>query len=92
MNLGKILKNRIMSSEEKKYNLTLSPTEVKHKLLKRIGNSQFRSVCPCCNEGVLLFKRDYETLNLKKEDNCISCGRRFLYTDIEETVILTYKK
>jgi uncharacterized protein (DUF983 family) len=82
----------MITPEEIKHNLSLPPIEVKHKKLNRIGNSQFRSVCPCCNEGVLLFKRDYETLNLKKEDNCISCGRRFLYTDIEETVILTYKK
>ena len=76
--------------KEIKKNLTMPPLEVKHKELRRIGDSMFRSECPICNTGVLLFQRDSETLKLKKNDNCVGCGRRFIYIDIIEEFALTY--
>ena len=56
---------------------------VKHKELERAGNSIYRSVCPVCKKGVLPVRRDINTFELLKEDNCFLCGQPFEYTDLE---------
>jgi hypothetical protein len=76
------------------FNSTLPPIKVKHQSLERVDESIFRSKCPSCKDGRLLMKRaSLKCLYLSKEDMCISCGRRFIYTDIEENkMIPVYKK
>jgi uncharacterized protein with PIN domain len=59
--------------------------EVKLADLPKISeNSIFRSKCPKCKDGILLVRREPDTLKLSAYDNCISCGQIFFYTDIEE--------
>jgi len=41
-----------------------------------------RRICPICEDGVLLGRRDNETLEMLKTDNCILCGQRFVYKDL----------
>ena len=41
-----------------------------------------RRLCPVCEEGVLLGRRDDETLEMLKTDNCILCGQSFVYNDL----------
>jgi hypothetical protein len=80
--------------EEIKKNLDLPPIEVRHQDLERTGDSIFRSKCPECDDGVLLMKRKSPNFTLDKNDTCIACGRRFIYTDIAEnsmTIIYTDK-
>jgi len=68
------------------------PVSVPHKLLKRASeDSDFRSICPVCEDGHLMMRRDPSTLKLQKNDNCTQCGTRFIYEDIEEDVVLRYK-
>lgn len=51
--------------------------------LKRADSETiYRSICPDCG-GFLLVGRDRDTFDLQEDDNCISCGRQFRYTDIE---------
>jgi len=58
--------------------------EVKHSALERASTeSLYRSHCPVCEEGVLLVRRDSKTAKLLAEDNCIRCGQRYKYLDIE---------
>lgn len=75
-------------------NLNIAPLEVKHKELKRAEeDSQYKSICPNCERGLLLMQRDNVTFFLKKDDNCILCGRRYVYTDIvENQITLKYKE
>jgi hypothetical protein len=56
---------------------------VAHASLTRSDISVFRSWCPVCKEGVLLVTRDPRTLRLAAQDNCVLCGQRVEYTDIE---------
>lgn len=56
---------------------------VRHADLDRTGESVFRSKCPKCRRGVLLVRRHEETFEIIAEDNCIFCGQRFVYEDIE---------
>jgi len=79
-----------MTQELALANLQLEPLNVKHKELKRIGDSPFRSECPECGIGLLLIKRDGITFNLQLDDNCTYCGRRFRYTDLKETLTIEY--
>ena len=66
-------------------NMELPPIKVKHADLERFDDrSPFKSVCPKCKDGVLLMRRDQKTLTLLAEDNCVACGRPFIYTDIED--------
>lgn len=66
-------------------NIDKKPITVKHAELQRSDdNSSFRSDCPVCNDGVLLVGRDNNTFELLAEDNCILCGQKFIYSDIEE--------
>ena len=72
-------------------NLKLPPLDLKHKELKRTGDSAFRSECPHCQVGILFVQRDPTTFKLLKDDCCTYCGRRVIYTDMEENVCLVYK-
>lgn len=59
--------------------------DVRHRDLARCSDeSVYRSHCPTCKEGVLLVYRDPKTFQLMAEDNCILCGQRYKYLDIEE--------
>lgn len=80
MNVAKIIEN-----------IELSPIEVRHQDLKRYGDSAFKSKCPNCLDGFLGIQRDIISLKLQPQDNCLFCGRRFIYTDIEESINLEYK-
>lgn len=63
-------------------NLQKPPIRVKHSELKRAGDSAYRSVCPVCKNGMLLMRRDLQTLELLKEDICILCGQHFIYEEM----------
>lgn len=65
-------------------NIHNSPVKVEHAELKRTGGSMFRSVCPACEKGVVMVRRDTDTLKLEAEDICILCGQQYVYTDIDE--------
>jgi len=65
-------------------NLRKPPLTVSHSSLERVGDSDFKSVCPSCGEGVLLVVRDQRTMAVTPPDRCVSCGQRFEYSD--ETV------
>ena len=60
------------------------PRNVKHAELKRVGESDFKSKCPVCDDGILLVKRDVTTLKVLADDICISCGQQFHYTDAKK--------
>jgi uncharacterized protein (DUF983 family) len=59
------------------------PMEVEHARLERWDpeTSIYKSVCPVCRKGALLIPRDRETGALRREDRCILCGQRVIYTD-----------
>jgi hypothetical protein len=65
-------------------NLSTPPVHVRHSELERTDSSIYRSFCPVCKGGLLLVRRDPETIELMAEDNCIGCGQAFIYDDIEE--------
>jgi uncharacterized protein (DUF983 family) len=72
-------------SEQLPVNTKAEPLHVLHAQLKRSDEeSRYRSHCPVCTEGVLFLRRDQKTLVLLAEDNCIACGQRIIYDDIEE--------
>jgi len=54
---------------------------IHHSDLKRSGESAFRSVCPSCETGILLVRRNQKSLKLSRLDNCINCGQEFFYID-----------
>ena len=58
--------------------------EVYHKDLERYGESLFRSVCPKCEEGLLLVGRDLKTFVLQEYDHCVLCGQQYKYLDIQK--------
>lgn len=61
------------------------PVHVKHSDLPRFTHdSMYKSECPVCETGILLFYRDRETFELLPEDRCVSCGQRVIYDDIAE--------
>lgn len=63
-------------------NLHSEPLRVAHaSLIKLSVESDFKVQCPACEQGVLLVYRDQETMRLVREDRCISCAQRFVYTD-----------
>ena len=73
-----------ISKEEIQANLAKEPMRVKHSSLTRSGDSQWQSNCPICSIGILLVYRDMATYIIKERDNCIHCGRLFIYEDIED--------
>ena len=54
---------------------------IRHAELKRAGESEYRSVCPECGEGLLMMRRNAD-MSLSPWDNCLSCGCKFQYIDI----------
>ncbi len=57
--------------------------DVSHAELERSdNNSLYRSVCPACDKGVLLMKRNLQTLQLEEYDNCVLCGQSVHYNDL----------
>ena len=73
-------------------NIKLEPIQVRHQDLIRVNDSVFRSKCTSCEEGVLFMQRDMNTFKLQTNDMCSWCGRRFVYTDIKESISLEYEK
>ncbi len=51
--------------------------------LQRYEDGSHKSWCPVCRDGVLIMWRDPENGFLKKEDQCLDCGQRLIYDDIE---------
>ena len=66
-------------------NVYNNPITVVHADLERANDeSIFRSVCPVCEEGLLMVGRDQSTFKLVAEDNCILCGQKVVYSDIDD--------
>lgn len=57
--------------------------DINHKDLERHGNSPYKSVCPKCEQGILLIYRN-ENFILQEYDRCVLCGQQFRYKDIQE--------
>lgn len=63
-------------------NLEKAPLRVAHASLTKVSEkSDFKVECPACRRGMLLVRRDPETLGLVRNDNCIFCAQRYVYTD-----------
>lgn len=61
------------------------PLHVKHaELLRTSYDSIYKTVCPACDDGLLLVARDQKTFELLADDRCVLCGQRVIYDDIEE--------
>ena len=58
--------------------------KVNHADLERAGESRFKSVCPVCEEGTLMVRRNPPNMEISKYDNCVLCGQRFMYKDLGE--------
>lgn len=58
---------------------------VRHTELKRASDeSAYRSLCPVCEEGILLIRRfSLQDPRLSKFDNCSLCAQTFFYEDDE---------
>ena len=67
-------------------NIESSVKKVRHQDLKRVGDSIYRSQCPEYVSGVLLVVRGQKNFQLLKEDMCILCGQKFIYSDFNEIV------
>ncbi len=66
------------------------PNNVRAKPLQRVSHatltrwcdeSDYRSKCPACDEGILLVLRDQVTHALINVDRCVGCGQTVIYTD-----------
>lgn len=73
-------------------NWKLEPLRVRHQDLERVDDSEFRSRCPHCKEGTLMVERNPKNFWLRNQDYCLSCGRRYFYTDIIPDITLIYIK
>jgi len=73
------------------HNVDKPAIRVRHAALERVSeDSDFKSVCPVCEDGILLMHRDKDHgFKLKAVDTCMSCGQMFIYIDIDE---LNYKE
>lgn len=59
--------------------------DVSHAELKRSNDSSdYKSMCPICHEGVLLMKRNLQTLQLEEDDRCVLCGQSVHYNDLAD--------
>jgi len=47
-------------------------------------SSRWKRECPFCDRGMFLVGRDRETFELEEYDNCLYCGQRVRYMDIEQ--------
>ena len=69
----------------KPINVLNAPIKVYHgNLMESDDNSMYRRECPFCEIGLFLVRRHLETFELEAMDNCISCGQRVIYMDIEK--------
>lgn len=65
-------------------NIDAPVLEVQHADLPRWSEeSVYRTICPVCNEGLLLVSREDKTFVLSEFDRCILCGQQVRYLDIE---------
>lgn len=59
--------------------------EVYHSRLGIVTFGSWKRECPFCDRGMLLVGRDKERgFELEEYDNCLYCGQRVRYMDIEE--------
>lgn len=58
--------------------------EVNHKDLPKIADKLYARPCPICKKGILFVGRNNETFILEEYDNCVLCGQRVRYLDIQE--------
>lgn len=59
--------------------------KVKHRYLLRSNEeSIYRSICPICELGALLIRRESVGGALSKTDTCILCAQQFEYVDLDE--------
>ena len=56
---------------------------VKYSDLRRYMDGKFASICPTCDEGLLLVRRDEKTFKLMRYDHCTLCAQQVYYTDNE---------
>lgn len=54
-----------------------------HRLALVTVSSGWKRECPFCSKGLFLVRRDPDTYRLEEFDNCIYCGQRVKYIDIE---------
>ena len=67
-------------------NIDAAPIRIAHaELVRASDESLFRSKCMKCKDGVMLVYREEGVFSgrLRAEDNCIGCGQRYIYTDID---------
>jgi len=56
--------------------------EVRHADLTRSSSeSDYKSDCPVCGEGILLVSRPPQKFTLNRYERCTLCGQAFWYTD-----------
>lgn len=66
-------------------NINASVINIAHKDMERYcEESIFRIICPVCKVGLLLVGRNQKTFELLEYDNCVLCGQKVRYTDIED--------
>ena len=64
-------------------NLGKPAISVRHSELERLDeDSLFKSCCPACKKGILLVRRDSQTLEVSKIDRCVLCSQLFEYEDL----------
>lgn len=84
-----VLRNFVKSKNMKPItlpsNLGKTTIPVYHsRLCRAYDDSAYKSLCPCCENGLLLVYREKESpYKLKKDDMCICCGQTFSYLDID---------
>lgn len=63
-------------------NMDAEEIRVFHRFaLQRSGESAYRSHCPKCGVGLLLVRRNQQTMQLLRRDRCTSCAQAFYYMD-----------
>jgi uncharacterized protein with PIN domain len=71
-----------MNKTSRGVNIHAEPITACHAALRRASvDSDYRSVCPACNAGILPVTRDPKTLSLSNVDRCMHCGQIVVYTD-----------
>ena len=66
-------------------NLRAHVMHVNHADLEKADDKpSLRRVCPVCNIGLLVMRRDPVTYVLSEHDNCLLCGQPVVYDDIAQ--------
>ncbi len=60
------------------------PLEVNYYDLELVEEGKYARECPECDGGILLVRRHLTTFEIVEDDNCIACGRRVKYKDIDK--------